>query len=382
MITDTGKQIIGKYLVGQTASYAEYLAIGCGAKPLSTSDSFGDYSLQKSLKFETLRVPIISKSMITENDVSKIILTAELPTTERYEITEVGVYPSATNPIPTGKDSQFLYLFNSNEYWKYHTSSSTIFEIPLQLDSISDSNNNITATDSNVSNKVFFTNADNSLFTNSNYLDRIQRYERPRFLNSTLFMLGNTSTLTVSGSNLNVGSGSEHVHINSNNIDLNKNSANDELRLAFSVVNKNGGGTDIPTNVKILIQFATTDDNNPEYANFIVNLDNGTSTGQWNFANNRYVVVNKKLSDLQKSTNFAWANVNFIKIYVCINNNSTGAGNFYIALDALRLDNISSFSDVYGLTAYTVMKTSDSLPIVKSDNSSSFIEFKYVVDVL
>lgn len=377
MITNSGKQIIGKYLVGQTDAYAEYLAIGCGAKPLSTSDSFGDYSNQKSLNLEMLRIPIISKTLSTENGITKVILTAELPTQDRYEITEIGVYPSSTNPIPTGQDSQNLYLFNSSESWQYH-SGSVVSDIPLQLGTISNSNNDITIT-----NKTFFTNADNSLFANTNYPNRLARYERPRFLNSTLFVLGNTSTLTANGSDLTIASGSEHIHISTNPVDFSKNSTEDEIKLAFSVVNKNGiGSSDVPSNVKVLIQFATTDDSNAEYASFVVNLNNGTSTGQWDFSNNRYVVVNKKINELYKTNNFAWNAVTFVKVYVCVNNNSTGAGNFFIALDALRLENISSFSNVYGLTAYTVMKTTDSLPIVKLNNSSNFIEFKYVVDVL
>ena len=34
MITNTGKSIIAKYLVGQAPAYASYIAIGCGPKPL------------------------------------------------------------------------------------------------------------------------------------------------------------------------------------------------------------------------------------------------------------------------------------------------------------------------------------------------------------
>ena len=129
------------------------------------------------------------------------------------------------------------------------------------------------------------------------------------------------------------------------------------------------------------MQFVTSEDVSAEYANFIVNLDNGTSAGQWDFTNNRYVVVKNKLSSLYKTSNFSWTNVKFVLVYVCVNNNSTGAGNFFVALDALRLENVSSFNSVYGLTAYTVTKTSNSMPIIKSENSSSFIEFKYTMSV-
>jgi hypothetical protein len=37
------------------------------------------------------RVPISSRGYVQENGMNKIVLTAELPTEERYEITEVGL---------------------------------------------------------------------------------------------------------------------------------------------------------------------------------------------------------------------------------------------------------------------------------------------------
>jgi hypothetical protein len=449
MITNTGKQIIGKYLIGHTDSYASYLAIGCGPKPLGSSDSLGGYSTKTSLDFETLRVPIVSKSLLTDSTtgISRVTLTAELPTEERYEITEVGVYPSETNPVPTGLDSQSLLLFNADELWKTHVSGEEN-DLPLQLGTIFNANDDIS-----ISDKAFFTNSNNAFFENINYPDRLARHERTRFLDRTIFVRGDYSVLAVDGTDLSITSG-DHIHLSVNPTVLDKNSTNDELRLAFSVINKTGiGSTDVPNNVKILVQFATNDGDTPDYASFVVNLDKApiintqTPTGttnitittaanhnisvgdevtisgivpllyngkwtaqtgttgstlvvnigsnpgaitdagvvvnknQYDFVTNRYVVVNKKLSELYKTANFSWDAVSFIKVYVCANNGSTGTGNFYVALDALRLENVSSFSDVYGLTAYTVMKTSDALPIVKSDNSSSFIEFSYVVDV-
>jgi hypothetical protein len=377
MITNTGKQIIGKYLVGHTDSYASYLAIGSGPMPLGVSDNFGDYSTKTSLDFETLRVPIIAKSILTENGVTRVTLTAELPTEERYEITEVGVYPSANNPIPTGLDSKQILLFNEDEIWIKHPTTGDQINVPLQIGTIQNSNDDIT-----ISDKVFFTNSNNGLFENINYPNRLARHERPRFLDRTIFVRGDSSVLATNGTDLSITSG-EHIHLPTSPIIFDKNSVNDELRLAFTVINKDGiNSSKVPSNVKILIQFAT-DDASTDYASFIVNLNNGTSTGQWDFTNNRYVVVNKKLSELYKTNNFSWGNVTYIKVYVCVTGTSPAtAGDFYVALDALRLENVSSFSDVYGLTAYTVMKTSDKLPIVKSDNGSSFIEFSYVVDVL
>lgn len=449
MITNTGKSIIGKYLVGQTTSYASYMAIGCGAKPVSkiahvinnkallsntatltTASSHGlsvgdyitvfdvdtrlngtyqlisgttgstlkytvsssntisstavsptgsavvSFSEKTSLDFEMLRIPIISKSFVTESGISKVILTAELPSSERYEISEIGLYPADINPAPTGLDSRSVHLFTTSEPWQYHTSTDTT-SLPINLGAITNANNDITTLD-----EAFYINADNALFDSVLYPARIARYERPRFLNNIVMVRGNNSTLTASGGNLIYSAGS-HIHLASNIGDLSKNSTNDELRLSFSVINKLGiGSTDVPSNVKILVQFITAEGGTPDYANFTVNLDNGTSTGQWDFANNRYVVVTKKLSELYKTANFAWTDVAFVRIFTCVNNNGVDADKFFVAYDAMRLENVSSFNSVYGLTAYTKLVTDDLQPIIKSENTSNFIEFKHSVDVL
>jgi hypothetical protein len=383
MITNTGKQIIGKYLVGQTDSYASYLAIGSGEKPLGPLDSLGNYSARTSLTFETLRVPIISKTLITESGSTRVVLTAELPTEERYEITEVGIYPSENNPIPTGLDSQALILFDATESWKVDPDveiEDDEFEIPLQLGTIADEENNIT-----VSDEIFYTNSNNSLFEKTNYPDRVIRHERPRFLDRAIFVRGDSSSLVEDGSNLSIESGKQ-IYLATGPINLQRNSLNDEIRLAFSVVNRNGTEAneieDVPTNVKVLVRFASTKGSGAEYASFAVNLDNGTSTGEWDLEHNRYVVVSKKISELPKTANFSWDTVSTVIVCACVNDNETGAEDFYVALDAIKLENVSSFNNVYGLTAYTIIKTSDSLPIVKSDNTSNLIEFSYLVDVL
>lgn len=450
MITSAGKQIIGRFLVGQTDSYASYLAVGCGPKPLATTDSFGSYASKKSLDFEMFRAPIISKNIITENNVTKVVLTAELPSdSERYAITEIGVYPSLVSPTIVGSDSKFLALFSSEELWKYHSGSIT--DVPIKTGEVVDGSNNI-----NVADNAFFTTSEGSLFENLVNTSRIARYEQPRFLNSTLLVRGDTSTLTVNGNDLSTSG--NHIHLGVNNFGIAENSFKDEIKLAFSVVNKDGtGSTDVPSNVKISIQFATTDGASPEYSSLVVNLNDGvdvgtqtptgttnitfttthnhnisvndtvvlsgitpsayngtwtaqsgttgstlvlnigsnpgaitvagraTSTLQHNFKQNRYVVVSKSIESLYKtSSSFSWEDVSYIKIFVDIEDTrgSAAAGDFYVALDALRLENISSFNNKYGLSAYTVLKTSDILPIVKAKNTTNFIEFKYVLDVV
>ena len=54
MITNTGKNIIGKYLLGQAPAYASYIAVGCGPEPLATADPYGNYANKVNLDFEML----------------------------------------------------------------------------------------------------------------------------------------------------------------------------------------------------------------------------------------------------------------------------------------------------------------------------------------
>ena len=51
MITNTGKNILAKYLLGQAPAYASYIALGCGAKPLASDGELGDYSNKEKFFF-------------------------------------------------------------------------------------------------------------------------------------------------------------------------------------------------------------------------------------------------------------------------------------------------------------------------------------------
>jgi hypothetical protein len=54
---------------------------------------------------------------------------------------------------------------------------------------------------------------------------------------------------------------------------------------------------------------------------------------------------------------------------------------YYIALDALRLENVSTVNPIYGMTGYTVVKNSDATTITKASNTSNYIEFRFSVGV-
>ena len=381
MITNTGKNLLAKYLIGQAPSYASHIAIGCGATPKAidyelTSGEYGDVLAKENLDFEMFRVPITSRGYVTEDGKSKIVLTAELPTIERYEITEIGIFSSGSNPSAGAYDSKPVYSFAKTENWEYHTENSAITIPPIveplgtapQIEVIAPSS------------PVFQTNADNKTLLNET---RLQRYESSRYLNNTIFIAGNESSLSMSGATMVPGSGSNHIHLTGASVDFNKNAASDELRLAFSVVSKDVAESVEPSRVKILVEFADSDDSpSQNYAQFQVDIANGTGEGQQDFANNRYVVATKTLEQLAKSPSFTWNSVNVIKIWASVEDSSGDPDSrFYVVLDALRLENVTTINPLYGMSGYSVVRSASELPIVKVANTANLVEFRFALDV-
>ena len=312
MITNSGKNIIAKYLVGQSPAYASYIAVGCGAKPLDPDPGveFGDYTNKTNLDFEMFRVPITSRGYIKdENGIAKVVLTAELPTEERYEISEIGVYSAGTNPTAGAYDSKTLFSFSESENWKYdnQTALSQKYE-PLDT---TGSSGEIHVKSNGSDLLAFSTNANNRIFTNP---ERVARYEKCRFLNNIIITNGamsDISTEMVDGiKRLKVNSGSHYVGLTGTSLNLSKNAPTDEIRSAFSVVNKNANNVSPinPDKVYILIEFSDTDVyGDGQWARFETILEN------YDFSTNRYIVSTKQLQDLRKNnTGFSWDSVTFI----------------------------------------------------------------------
>lgn len=382
MITNKGKDIIGKYLLGQAPAYASYIAVGCGAKPLEpyVSGTIPDYSLKSNLDFEMFRIPISSRGFIDDDGVSKIVLTGELPTEERYEITEVGIFSAKANSLAGSTDSKNLYAFTTNESWKIN-GVSPVVSIPERLDSEAFPNI-IRDTFSGVARDIFQTNADNQIFT---YDVRELRNERCRFLNNMIILRGNSSTL-VDGVSGWTGSGN-FIQLSSTSADLSKNSLDDELRFAFSVLSKDGTVATVPNfmNVKIMIEFSSSTVPG-QVSKMQVDLNHNSTAGNINnFNENRYFVENQKIEELITTSGFPWKTVDTVKVYAQIKSGATSADtiddDYYVALDALRLENTTSENAIYGLTGYSVIRSLSGLPIVKNANTSNYIEFRFAMDV-
>lgn len=381
MITNTGQSILAKYLVGQAPAYASYIAIGCGAKPVSSSYTFSQAEMtamraKESLDFEMFRIPVTSRGYVTEDGVSKIVFTGELPTLDRYDITEVGIWSAGSNPSANFNDSRSIFLFNKDENWKY--SNAALVPIETRLD---------VAGDIQTTSKAFITNADNPTFTNST---RANRYEGSRFLNSIVVLRGDVSDIEIDPitDELTLGTPlSPHLVLTGATLDFDKSSPKDELRLAFSVINKDSTRNVQPHDVRIILEFAEGDVYNVgEYARFETVLS--SDDPDVDFENQRYFISVARFEELNRSSGFTWKTADVVKAYVTVTEKNEVteevfiSDEFYVCLDALRLENTQNQNPIYGLTGYSVVKSLNSRPITKIANSSNHIEFRFGLDVM
>ena len=217
--------------------------------------------------------------------------------------------------------------------------------------------------------------SNNRIFTNA---DRTERYETARYLNTALALRGDTSTTANSGTYAWRG---DAIELNDVALDLSKNSPGDQIRLAFSVINKTGvdDPQDLvsPDAVHLTVVFSSQDGS--QTAVMPVVLTDGQNGVD--FDANRYFVRSSTITSLAKSAGFTWSQVDKVKIFATAIKNNQPSGNFYILLDAMRLENTNSTTPLYGMTGYSVIRTDDALPFVKEANTTSFIEFRFDLDV-
>jgi Ca2+-binding EF-hand superfamily protein len=178
---------------------------------------------------------------------------------------------------------------------------------------------------------------------------------------------------------------SDHIHLAGISANFNKSAPTDELRVAFSVLSKDASSTLAPERVRVIVEFATVDSaTDGERAVFEVDLENGLGgpdASQHDFTNNRYVVAKKQLQDLFKTSGFNWGDIEIVKIFITVLSNNAPSSDFYVCLDALRLENVTTQNPLYGMTGYSVVKTQDSQPIIKDLNSSNLAEFRFALEV-
>jgi hypothetical protein len=361
MITNTGKKLIAKYLINQAPAFASYIAVGCGVAPLESSSQLGDYATKDSLVFETQRMPIISRGYIVDNDQAKIVLTAELPSEERYEITEIGIYPAMANNLAPNTDSKMLFKFGAAEEWRIN-GTGLITLVPIKLEPTISS----TQYQGSAIGSIFRANADNAGFDT---VYRTENFQRPRFQNEKIFIRSNTS---------------DDIYLSGLNLDLSENSPSDEISVAFAILDNDETSAARPDSVTLTLVFKSGTEETPKYAT-------GTFVATHNqagrdLATNRYVVVSKKINELTVESGFDFKSISQAQISVSATATSpaTTAG-FYVALDGVRLENKTSINPLYGLVAYSPIVNVDAndnaVTIVKQPNTSNLIEFRFNVGV-
>lgn len=450
MITNIGKNILGKYLASQTPVYAGYIAVGCGAKPTT---SFDNYASKTELDFEMFRIPIISRgytsgiltavptnattdgtyityvanntfaagqiatitgivstantggtaglgfnlvnaviydasstqfrvaNTLTDTFTSatfgivsvsypEIVLTAEVPTLDRYEITEIGLYPSELNPS-TSLNSYTLFNLSTSENWQYYIpTTSSWTPTALKVVSVSlDANNGTNSLDTQYADdlttvlKAYQTNTDNSFFVSS----RISRYERPRNLSNALIIKGDLSSDLADLT-------SDYVGISGIQVNLDSASSTDKLKVVFSVINSSGSSTTLPSgNSTIKLVFYCN--NGIDYATSTFVASGLTAT------TNRYVSVSQFINQITKTSGFAWSTVNSVRIYSNVIDGGSPSSNWAIALDGIRFENSSSNNPLYGLVGYAPIKNSTASTLIKNANTSGFVEFRFGLGV-
>jgi hypothetical protein len=316
---------------------------------------------------------------IAKTYYTDIVLTAELPTEERYEITEVGIFSAQSNPDAGSYDSRTIYSFSQNENWQYH--GTNIEPIPVVYTPLDPNQANVlegtyTINGQQKDCKALHTNADNTLFANEN---RILRYETCRYLNNIVALRGNLSNLSYNSATKRVSYNSgDHIHLNNVRLNFDRNSPSDEIKLAFSVINKRGSVSENPSEVNLIIEFSNADSDATQSAKLEIHLN----SSDYNFSNNRYFVVSKKISELITSQYFSWGQVTTIKVFASAKDTDGVVSDlFYICLDALRLENTQTINPLYGMSGYSVVKTTNGTTVKKLENTTNYIEFRFGVDI-
>lgn len=289
--------------------------------PLTPGTATRNFINRDQMTFEMFRVPIVSRGIITENSLTKVVFTAELPNLDQYGMTEIGIYPSGSNPTASTIDSRVLFNFSDTENWEYHSDV-----VEKSVSYVTGAGHANAVISINTNDNFVLINSYDPIF--SNY-DRMTSKEQPRFESKTLMLRGNTSAINTTPTiysiyeNSSFPENQSHIHHKNLSFSFDKNPVDDVLKLAFSVITE-ATTTSINTanvtqysqigGLNIIVQFTDSETSGSnEYANMQFSL-NSTDL-KANNANTQYYVAQKSLSELKTTPNFQWSSVNTVKIF-------------------------------------------------------------------
>ncbi len=428
MITTRGKGLIARALANQIPSAFSYIALGVGALPqvpvtvveqltaewaaditvyasgvwlLDTdtglaklSDGVNDWAdldyqatgvlyEEESIKnktvmdFEALRIPVSGASVLFEGGQTKVVLTGQLPSAQRYEFSEIGVFSAESNSLLNTEPPRMIYTFSDVEGWEYHTGS-TITDAAY-TSNISTNNFDMDETPTD----AFFVSADNPVFFAAN-----RQNQRMRIYQDALLIHGDMSTVDDTLDTWALSG--DHVHITGNLVDLTRARSDDEVKIAFSVMNKNYSyiTTDgVANEVRIAIRFMSSEESSAHATAQIRLTDGATEDFQYpaetDLVNNGYYVKSFRKKDLVYTESFSWENVTVCQVWVEVDpGTAQTSADYFVAVDAIRFDSNNDNNPAYGLAAYSQIRNAAGSTEVKVAQSESQIEYKVYLEVV
>lgn len=310
----------------------------------------------------------------------RIVFKAQLPSDQRYEMTEIALYPAANNSLALNYDSRTVAGFLTTEGWTYHDVSPSLVEsdntIPFITTSIADLSGNVgsaTFIDPTSSSPAFalFVNSNNELFS---FFERRQRYESTRFYNRCLIIPGNMTTFL--NDNMELVGKQKYIFTNSIKLNLSQNSPDDYIKFAISVIS--GDIDPVSPPQKIRLRFEFLDSLSGQKAITTELLDSGDLSA------GRYKIISKQKKDFDLGNEFSWGRIDGITIYAQTLNGSGTYDGSYLAFDGIRIDNENTENPLYGMVAYSKLKNNfdSGQPILKSENSQGYIEYRLGVNII
>jgi hypothetical protein len=463
MITNDGKEIIAKFLLGQVPSFATHLSIGCGATPLLGTDEYpSNLHAKQNMDFEMLRVPISSKgfvdasvtytvenkeilsnvailttstnhdivageiivvsgidstfngeyrvSAVTTNTIeyqkinanvtsvsssgsvvvirTKVSMTAEIIKENRYAATEIGIWSFENNTLASQYDSRMIFNF-SQSWQKYDgaTASTPPFNTDLSLST--DGTQHDAELDIQEISDVFFAKTNDPVFSNNL---RQARKEGPRYLDKTLMVRGNLSTIDDSaGIDGDWISSGKYVELENINFDISGNNNSDILKLAFSLVDQTSTGIESVPDLKIMMEFYKTKANlSGNYAKAQIYIPKQTLTSNRyyvaSWTKNQNVDYNNEVASsllpyikFRTSTDFNSAETRLCRIFVEAVVEGSASSQHYVAFDGFRIDNTTE-NPIYKMSGYSVVKY-DGTPAIIAPNANNYVDFRFSLGI-
>lgn len=373
MITDTGKHILATYLAGLSQMPLQYLALGCGAKPelYPVEEDFAD---QTKLSFESIRIPVTETAVVEEGGETYVSLSAPLPSEQRYEFSEIGVYSKERDLVTSGPEDQTIFSFSDAEGWlRIDGSGETqAIETPIIIDNGAGEFSPNPALGSEL---CFFVDSDNEYFLYSS-----RPYQTSRYYVDALMVRGDLSTIT--GTLGSFAPSGEYVRANKS-LNFEGIRVEDQISVALAILPKNLSDlTTPPDGFKMVIELRQNEASD-QYAR--LEIDSSAGTG-FDFANNGYYAISASLSgadqgtSLKTSANFSWSNIGSIAVYLEVDpGGALSSEDYYVLLDGLRFSKSASTDPNYGLVAYSIVQNASSAVIKKEDGKSGRIVYKVKV---